>query len=203
MFTGLIEATGEIVRIENTEDGKLFSIQTKWTEPDLKKGDSISVNGACHTVTSFENKGDLFTFYSSFKTLELTNFGKFVLGSRVNLERSVQPHTRMGGHMVTGHIDTTGEILSAENKDEGKVKRFLVRHDPEFSKYLAPRGSVTVDGISLTIVDSSPGEFELVIIPETLEKTNAGIAWKPGARVNLEIDIVARYLEQLLKSGTR
>ncbi|TGK05287.1 riboflavin synthase [Leptospira langatensis] len=199
MFTGLIETTGKIEFIQDTGDGKIFSVSTQWKDPDLKNGDSISVNGACHTVTSFQDSGNTFEFYSSYKTLELTNFGNFNIGTKINLERSVQPHTRMGGHFVTGHVDLTGEILLAEDKDGGNVRRFLISHDPSFTKYFAVRGSVTVDGISLTIVDSKPGEFELVLIPETLNVTNAAEAWKVGARVNLEVDLIARYLEQISK----
>lgn len=199
MFTGLIETTGKIESVQDTGDGKIFRVSTIWKDPDLKNGDSISVNGACHTVTSFSEKGNRFEFYSSYKTLELTNFGDFHEGVRINLERSVQPHTRMGGHFVTGHVDLTGTISLVEDKDAGKVRRFIVSHDPSFTKYFAARGSVTVDGISLTIVDSRPGEFELVLIPETLEVTNAAEAWSVGAKVNLEVDLIARYLEQISK----
>ncbi|PKA16916.1 riboflavin synthase [Leptospira haakeii] len=197
MFTGLIETTGKIESIQDTGDGKIFKVTAVWKDPDLKNGDSISVNGACHTVTSFQESGNKFEFYSSYKTLELTNFGSFQVGTKINLERSVQPHTRMGGHFVTGHVDLTGTILLSEEKDSGKVRRFIISHDPTFTKYFAVRGSVTVDGISLTIVDSKPGEFELVLIPETLIVTNASEAWKVGAKVNLEVDLIARYLEQL------
>ena len=164
MFTGLIETTGKIESVQDTGDGKIFKVTTAWKDPDLKNGDSISVNGACHTVTSFQEDGNKFEFYSSYKTLELTNFGSFQVGTKINLERSVQPHTRMGGHFVTGHVDLTGTILLSEEKDSGKVRRFIISHDPTFTKYFAVRGSVTVDGISLTIVDSKPGEFELVLI---------------------------------------
>ncbi|TGK03466.1 riboflavin synthase [Leptospira selangorensis] len=201
MFTGLIETTGKIESVQDTGDGKIFKVITAWKDPDLKNGDSISVNGACHTVTSFQESGNKFEFYSSYKTLELTNFGSFQVGTKINLERSVQPHTRMGGHFVTGHVDLTGTILLSEEKDSGKVRRFVISHDPLFTKYFAVRGSVTVDGISLTIVDSKPGEFELVLIPETLIVTNASEAWKVGAKVNLEVDLIARYLEQLGKHG--
>ncbi|TGN02266.1 riboflavin synthase [Leptospira dzoumogneensis] len=199
MFTGLIECTGKIESVQDTGDGKIFKVSTVWKDPDLKNGDSISVNGACHTVTSFQDSGNKFEFYSSYKTLELTNFGSFQIGTKINLERSVLPHTRMGGHFVTGHVDLTGTILLSEEKDSGKVRRFVISHDPSFTKYFAVRGSVTVDGISLTIVDSKPGEFELVLIPETLIVTNASEAWKVGAKVNLEVDLIARYLEQLGK----
>ncbi|WP_100706994.1 riboflavin synthase, partial [Leptospira hartskeerlii] len=191
--------TGKIESVKDTGDGKIFKVSTTWKDPDLKNGDSISVNGACHTVTSFQEKGNEFEFYSSYKTLELTNFGNFQIGTKINLERSVLPHTRMGGHFVTGHVDLTGTISISEEKDSGKVRRFVISHDPSFTKYFAVRGSVTVDGISLTIVDSRPGEFELVLIPETLIVTNASEAWKIGAKVNLEVDLIARYLEQLGK----
>ncbi|MGJ4746742.1 riboflavin synthase [Leptospira sp. SA-E8] len=199
MFTGIIESTGKIESVQDTGDGKIFKVTTTWKDPDLKNGDSISVNGACHTVTSFQENGNKFEFYSSYKTLELTNFGSFQVGTKINLERSVLPHTRMGGHFVTGHVDLTGTILLSEEKDSGNVRRILISHDPTFTKYFAVRGSVTVDGISLTIVDSKPGEFELVLIPETLHVTNASEAWKVGAKVNLEVDLIARYLEQLGK----
>lgn len=199
MFTGLIECTGKIESVQDTGDGKIFKVSTTWKDPDLKNGDSISVNGACHTVTSFQENGNKFEFYSSYKTLELTNFGSFQVGTKINLERSVLPHTRMGGHFVTGHVDLTGTILLSEEKDSGNVRRFVISHDPLFTKYFAVRGSVTVDGISLTIVDSKPGEFELVLIPETINVTNASEAWKVGAKVNLEVDLIARYLEQLGK----
>ncbi len=199
MFTGLIETTGKIESVQDTGDGKIFHVSTLWKDPDLKNGDSISVNGACHTVTNFSEKGNRFEFYSSYKTLELTNFGNFQVGTKINLERSVQPHTRMGGHFVTGHVDLTGKILISEDRDGGKVRRFLISHDSSFTKYFAVRGSVTVDGISLTIVDSKSGEFELVLIPETLQVTNAAESWVPGATVNLEVDLIARYLEQISK----
>ncbi|RHX85634.1 riboflavin synthase [Leptospira stimsonii] len=198
MFTGLVETTGRILEIKDTADGKDFLVETTWVQPDLKIGDSISVNGCCQTVTEFTDQGSRFRFYSSFKTLELTNFGNLKIGEEVNLERSALPTTRLGGHLVSGHIDGTGTILKKEEREGGTVVSYSVKNDSSFSKYIAPRGSITVDGISLTVVDSRPEEFDLVLIPETLKKTNAK-AWKPGTILNLEIDLVARYLEQLLK----
>lgn len=198
MFTGLVETTGRILEIKDTVDGKDFLVETTWVQPDLKIGDSISVNGCCQTVTEFMDQGSRFRFYSSFKTLELTNFGNLKIGEEVNLERSALPTTRLGGHLVSGHIDGTGTILKKEERDGGTVVSYSVKNDSSFSRYIAPRGSITVDGISLTVVDSRPEEFDLVLIPETLKKTNAK-SWKPGTILNLEIDLVARYLEQLLK----
>ncbi|MBW0433999.1 riboflavin synthase [Leptospira yasudae] len=199
MFTGLVETTGKILEISDTQDGRGFLVETTWVQPDIKLGDSISVNGCCQTVTEFTNNGNRFRFYSSFKTLELTNFGLLKVGEEVNLERSALPTTRLGGHLVSGHVDGTGKILSKEEKEGGSVVCYTVKNDSSLSRYIAPRGSITVDGISLTVVDSRAGEFDLVLIPETLKKTNAK-SWGSDTILNLEIDLVARYLEQLLKS---
>ncbi|RHX80534.1 riboflavin synthase [Leptospira yasudae] len=199
MFTGLVETTGKILEISDTQDGRGFLVETTWVQPDIKLGDSISVNGCCQTVTEFTNNGNRFRFYSSFKTLELTNFGLLKVGEEVNLERSALPTTRLGGHLVSGHVDGTGKILSKEEREGGSVVCYTVRNDSSLSRYIAPRGSITVDGISLTVVDSRTGEFDLVLIPETLKKTNAK-SWGSDTILNLEIDLVARYLEQLLKS---
>nr|7WUO_A Chain A, Riboflavin synthase [Leptospira kmetyi serovar Malaysia str. Bejo-Iso9]7WUO_B Chain B, Riboflavin synthase [Leptospira kmetyi serovar Malaysia str. Bejo-Iso9]7WUO_C Chain C, Riboflavin synthase [Leptospira kmetyi serovar Malaysia str. Bejo-Iso9] len=199
MFTGLVETTGKILEIQETNEGRGFLVETKWVQPDLKLGDSISVNGCCQTVTEFTNEGSRFRFYASFKTLELTNFKFLKVGEEVNLERSALPTTRLGGHLVSGHVDGTGKILSKEEREGGAVICYTVQNDPSLSRYIAPRGSITVDGISLTVVDSRPKEFDLVLIPETLKKTNAK-SWNSDTILNLEIDLVARYLEQLLKS---
>ncbi|XDD51425.1 riboflavin synthase [Leptospira sp. WS92.C1] len=198
MFTGLVETKGTILEILDTSDGRDFLVTTSWVNSDIKLGDSISVNGCCQTVTEFSDEGSKFRFYSTFKTLELTNFGLLKVGEEVNLERSALPTTRLGGHIVSGHIDGIGKILTLEKREGGSVICYTVSNDSVLSKYIAPRGSITVDGISLTVVDSRAGEFDLVLIPETLKKTNAKF-WKPGTILNLEIDLVARYLEQLLK----
>lgn len=199
MFTGLVETTGRILEIQETNEGRGFLVETKWVQPDIKLGDSISVNGCCQTVTEFTNEGNRFRFYASFKTLELTNFRFLKTGEEVNLERSALPTTRLSGHLVSGHVDGTGKILSKEEREGGTVVCYTVQNDSSLSRYIARRGSITVDGISLTVVDSRPNEFDLVLIPETLKKTNAK-AWSSDTILNLEIDLVARYLEQLLKS---
>ncbi|MCH1912209.1 riboflavin synthase [Leptospira noguchii] len=198
MFTGLVETTGRIFEIQETTEGRGFLIETKWIFPDLKLGDSIAVNGCCQTVTEFYEEGNRFRFYASFKTLELTNFKFLKKGEEVNLERSALPSTRLGGHLVSGHVDGVGKILNKEERESGNVICYTVRNDSSLSKYIAPRGSITVDGISLTVVDSRSDTFDLILIPETLKKTNAKY-WNSDTVLNLEIDLVARYLEQLLK----
>ncbi|EMN01106.1 riboflavin synthase, alpha subunit [Leptospira noguchii str. 1993005606] len=198
MFTGLVETTGRIFEIQETTEGRGFLVETKWIFPDLKLGDSIAVNGCCQTVTEFYEEGNRFRFYASFKTLELTNFKFLKEGEEVNLERSALPSTRLGGHLVSGHVDGVGKILNKEERESGNVICYTVQNDSSLSKYIAPRGSITVDGISLTVVDSRSDTFDLILIPETLKKTNAKY-WNSDTVLNLEIDLVARYLEQLLK----
>ncbi|EMK23173.1 riboflavin synthase [Leptospira kirschneri] len=198
MFTGLVETTGRIFEIQETTEGRSFLVETKWVHPDLKLGDSIAVNGCCQTVTEFYEEGNRFRFYASFKTLELTNFKFLKVGEEVNLERSALPTTRLGGHLVSGHVDGVGKILNKEEREGGNVICYTVRNDSFLSKYIAPRGSITVDGISLTVVNSHSDTFDLVLIPETLKKTNAK-SWNSDSVLNLEIDLVARYLEQLIK----
>ncbi|EMI71782.1 riboflavin synthase [Leptospira noguchii] len=198
MFTGLVETTGRIFEIQETTEGRGFLVETQWIFPDLKLGDSIAVNGCCQTVTEFYEEGNRFRFYASFKTLELTNFKFLKKGEEVNLERSALPSTRLGGHLVSGHVDGVGKILNKEERESGNVICYTVQNDSSLSKYIAPRGSITVDGISLTVVDSRSDTFDLILIPETLKKTNAKY-WNSDTVLNLEIDLVARYLEQLLK----
>lgn len=198
MFTGLVETTGRIFEIQETTEGRSFLVETKWVHPDLKLGDSIAVNGCCQTVTEFYEEGNRFRFYASFKTLELTNFKFLKVREEVNLERSALPTTRLGGHLVSGHVDGVGKILNKEEREGGNVICYTVRNDSSLSKYIVPRGSITVDGISLTVVNSHSDTFDLVLIPETLKKTNAK-SWNSDSVLNLEIDLVTRYLEQLIK----
>ncbi len=145
----------------------------------------------------------LFFFYSTYKTIELTNFGLFEKDTVVNLERAILPTTRLGGHIVSGHVDTVGEIVRSELKDSGKVKSLEIRYPSQFSKYIMERGSIAVDGISLTIVNTNKNIFEILLIPETIQKTNAKF-WEKGVIVNLEMDILARVMENFFlkrKSG--
>lgn len=201
MFTGLVEGKGRIVFIQDTDGGRILEIEYEWTDNDVKLGDSISINGACQTVTEMNDIGNRFRVYSSFKTLELTNLGELHLGDFVNLERSVTPTTRMGGHLVQGHVDGKGNVVHTEERDNGKVVIFHIEYPEWMDRYIVERGSITIDGISLTVVSfPKSNTLELVLIPETIQKTNAH-SWKKGRQVNLEVDLVARYLEKLGKSS--
>ncbi|MCP5493413.1 MAG: riboflavin synthase [Leptospiraceae bacterium] len=197
MFTGLVEITGALIQKSNTKEGCEFLIEAILEENDLKIGDSISINGACHTVTELQNGGKRFGFYSSYKTLELTNLGDLQPGDLVNLERAMKANQRFGGHIVQGHIDGVGEILSRDVRDNGKVEVFFVRCPDELTKYVVMKGSISIDGISLTVVSIESSKIELVLIPETLKKTNAQ-NWNIGRRVNVEVDLIARHLEKLI-----
>ncbi len=197
MFTGLVETTGTMVQKSNTKEGCEFLIEAILEKNDLKTGDSISINGACHTVTELQDAGKRFGFYSSYKTLELTNLGDLQPGDLINLERAVKVDQRLGGHIVQGHIDGVGRILSREIRDNGKVEVFFVHCPSELTKYIVIKGSIAIDGISLTVVSIEGTKIELVFIPETLKKTNAQ-NWNIGKQVNIEVDLMARYIEKLI-----
>lgn len=198
MFTGLIETTGIIHEKTMTNDGMIFQVKATFENNDLKLGDSISINGACQTVTDLNADKSLFKYYSSYKTLELTNFRNLVIGSRVNLERSVTYGARMGGHLVQGHVDGVGIVSKRYAKDNGTVEVFEIQVPEELCKYIVERGSIAVDGISLTVVSIKGQILELVLIPETIQKTNAS-EWSSGKIVNIETDIIASYVEKMLR----
>jgi riboflavin synthase len=198
MFTGLIETTGKILEIKKTPDGASFKVQANLLENDLKLGDSISINGACQTVTELNEDKSEFCFYSSYKTLELTNFSDFQIGDEINLERSMKLGDRLGGHMVSGHVDGVGIVKNRISKDDGKVEIFHIEVNKEESKYILERGSIAVDGISLTVVSINSNLVELVLIPETIKKTNSKF-WNPNKKVNIETDSIARYVEKFVQ----
>jgi riboflavin synthase len=198
MFTGLVEAKGKVESIQKTEDGAYFWISTFLSQNDLKIGDSITVNGACQTIVELNNNNNNFKIYSSYKTLELTNFNYLKLGDFVNLERSLLPSSRMGGHIVQGHVDGIGKIIYKEIRDNGNTYIFKIEIPLNLRKYIIERGSITIDGISLTVVKIENNILELVLIPETINKTNAG-QWEISSIVNIETDILARYYENFQK----
>lgn len=198
MFTGLVETTGILVAKKNTENGAILSFSAYLKDNDLKVGDSIAINGACQTITSINTDKTEWNVYSSFKTLELTNFSELQIGDVVNLERPLLPHSRMGGHFVQGHVDGVGTILKKETKDHDKVFVFQIQIPQELEKYVVTRGSIAIDGISLTVVNISNCILELVLIPETIQKTNAKY-WVEKKKVNIEVDILARYLEKFIR----
>ncbi len=199
MFTGLIETTGIITEKKVTREGMNFEVEATLENNDLKLGDSISINGACQTVTGLNDDKSRFQYYSSYITLELTNFKNLEIGSRVNLERSVSYGARMGGHLVQGHVDGVGVVTKRYAKDGGVVEVFEIEVPKELCKYIVERGSIAIDGISLTVVSIRDQILELVLIPETINKTNAS-KWDSSKIVNIETDIIARYVEKMFRA---
>ncbi|MCW7464108.1 riboflavin synthase [Leptospira levettii] len=196
MFTGLVETLGKVIQIEPIDSGIQFTVVTEWENPDLKLGDSIAINGACMTVTKFSNLGNIFQFYASFKSLELTNLSRLGEGSVVNLERAMAMGQRFGGHMVQGHVDGVAKITSRK-QIENEVEEFWVEIPEDLRRFFVKKGSVTLDGISLTVVDVVDGKIQLILIPETMQKTNAKF-WKVDGKLNVEVDVLAKYIENYL-----
>ncbi|MEZ0148952.1 MAG: riboflavin synthase [Candidatus Reddybacter sp.] len=194
MFTGIIEALGEIGVSEKRGGDLRLHIRTGSLElGDVVLGDSIAVNGVCLTVV--ELPGDGFIADVSIETLNFTTAGQWQTGSPVNLERALTPTTRLGGHLVSGHVDGVGEVL--ERHQDARSERFRIKAPAELARYIAHKGSISVDGTSLTVNAVSGDEFELNIVPHTLAHTVFG-AYQLGTKVNLEVDVIARYLERLL-----
>ncbi|VAX08715.1 Riboflavin synthase eubacterial/eukaryotic [hydrothermal vent metagenome] len=194
MFTGIIEAMGTIVAIEpKGSDARVLIRSGKLDLSDVKLGDSIAVNGVC--LTAVELPGEGFWADVSGETLTRTRFADIKEGSRVNLEKALTPTTRLGGHLVSGHVDGIGEIV--ERSPAGRSIHFRIRAANELARYIAEKGSICVDGISLTVNKVDGAIFELNIVPHTLLETIME-EYRVGTRVNLEVDIIARYLERML-----
>ena len=194
MFTGIIEAIGSIrAMTPKGGDVRVYVATGKLDLGDVKLGDSIAVNGIC--LTAVELPGDGFWADVSRETLARTAFVDLKPGSAVNLEKALTPTSRLGGHLVSGHVDGVGEIVS--RADNARAVQFKVRAPRELAKYIAHKGSITVDGTSLTVNAVDGAEFLLTIIPHTLSETIMA-SYQPGRRVNLEVDLLARYLERLL-----
>ena len=194
MFTGIISAIGDIANLEQRGGDVRLTIRTgNLSLTDVQLGDSIACNGAC--LTAVELTGEGFIADVSVETLSLTTIGNWQTGSRINLEKAMQANDRFGGHIVSGHVDGLGEVVSLE--EDARSWRFRIRAPRELAKYIAHKGSITVDGTSLTINKVEGSEFELNIVPHTMTHTVMG-DYKVGTQVNLEVDLVARYLERLL-----
>jgi riboflavin synthase len=198
MFTGLIEEIGRVARVTRSGGGLNLTIEAVLVLDGTRTGDSISINGACQTVTAIDARS--FTVFASSVTAGVTTFGDFTPGRRVNLERAMTPSSRFGGHFVQGHVDGKGSIESIEKDRMGM--RVSVAAGPELRRYIVDRGSIAVDGVSLTVVSLTPAGFTLYIIPETISGTVIS-GWKAGDRVNLETDILAKYVERMLQSRER
>jgi riboflavin synthase len=193
MFTGIVEELGEITGWDELPDAARITVRGPLVTSDAKHGDSIAVNGVCLTVVS--NEGGAFTADVMQETLDRSSLGALGVGSRVNLERAVRLQDRLGGHLVQGHVDGTGEILSKSPSEHWTVVRVSLPAD--LDRYVVEKGSITVDGISLTVSAVEPGWFEVSLIPTTQELTTLGPKG-PGDLVNLEVDITAKYVEKLL-----
>ena len=195
MFTGLIETMGVVRRREpDGAGGARLSISAPiFKENGVRVGDSVAVNGAC--LTAVEVQGDVATFQLAPETLRRTDLGGLAAGDHVNLERALRVGDRLGGHWVQGHIDGTGTLVARRPDGDWELFRFTC--PPDLARYLVPKGSVAVSGVSLTVVDTPPGGFTVALIPHTLEVTTLG-ALRPGAAVNVEVDLLAKYLEKLL-----
>jgi riboflavin synthase len=203
MFTGIVEDLGEVEAIEHLEDSARIHIRSAKVTQDAQIGDSIAVNGVCLTVTSFlgnpPDGGPLtprgFIADVMGETLRRSSLKEIAPGAKVNLERSVRLTDRLGGHLVQGHVDGTGTILARTPSAHWDVVRVWI--PPGLARYVAEKGSVTVDGISLTVSAVGPDWFEVSLIPETLKRTTLGTR-SPGEAVNLEVDVIAKYVEKLL-----
>jgi len=193
IFTGLIIEVGRVRSIQRRADGAFLVIEAKTVLEGTRIGDSISINGVDLTV--IEMGGDFFSADASLETLKRSTLGDFRVGSRVNLERALAVGERLGGHMVQGHVDGTGELLSVT--PEGNANRVRFRFPRELGRYIAMKGSITVDGISLTVAGLGADWFEVAIIPHTWRETMLSDL-KSGDRVNLEVDVLAKYVERLM-----
>ena len=204
MFTGIVEELGRIVRLETVEDSARLTVEAPTVTQDVNLGDSVSVNGCCLTVTAVH--GSTFTADLMAETLTRTTLGSQAPGDPVNLERALRASDRLGGHIVQGHVDATAEVLDHHRGEHWDLLRIGLPQ--EIARYVAVKGSVALDGVSLTVVDvvdasdvaPAPGagaSLSVGLIPETLRRTTLGTR-RPGQRVNLEVDVLAKYAERLL-----
>jgi riboflavin synthase len=198
MFTGLVEEQGSVVAIEPLGDSVRLTLRGPLVTSDASHGASIAVNGCCLTVTDVD--GDAFTADVMDESLRRTSLGDLTVGSPVNLERAVAAGARLGGHIVQGHVDGVGTLLERTPSPHWEVLRFSL--PDELARYVVEKGSITVSGVSLTVGEVTDDTFAVSLIPTTLADTILGTL-TPGDRVNLEVDIVAKYVERLLATGGR
>lgn len=193
MFTGLVEDLGQIVAVARDDQGARFTIRTKLAD-DLSEGDSVAVNGVCLTATTID--GDSFTADAMNETLSRTSLGAADAGSAVNLELPLRANAHLGGHIVQGHVDGVASVEAI--RDEGIARVLSLTVPAELLRYVVEKGSVAVDGVSLTVSTVNDSGFELWLIPETLQRTNLALA-ELGTILNIEVDIVAKYVERLVE----
>ncbi|MFZ3571800.1 riboflavin synthase [Streptomyces sp. BH097] len=193
MFTGIVEELGEITAVENLDDACRFRVRGPVVTDGAKHGDSIAVNGVCLTVV--EHEDDEFTADVMAETLKRSSLGALATGSRVNLERPMVADGRFGGHVVQGHVDGTGTIVDRTPSEHWEIVKISL--PAELSKYVVEKGSITVDGVSLTVVEAAEDYFTISLIPTTLALTTLGVK-QAGDPVNLEVDVIAKYVERML-----
>lgn len=194
MFTGIVEELGTVVSLRLLEDSATIAVHGPLVTSDAQHGASISVNGVCLTVTSLNDEE--FTADVMLQTLDLTNLGSLAVGDRVNLERAMRADSRFGGHVVQGHVDSKSQVLSRTPSDMWEVVRFEM--PTSIAKYIAKQGSISIDGISLTVSNLGEDWFEVSLIPTTLNLTTLG-AKKVGDSVNIETDVLARHVERIIQ----
>jgi riboflavin synthase len=196
MFTGIVEDTGVVAALEAHGADRRVRIEAgMFADRVPRAGDSLCVDGVCLTAIDATPSG--FHADVSAETLSCTTLGTLEVGDRVNVERALTPATPLGGHLVSGHVDGTGRVI--ERRDDARSVRFSFAVPPELARYIAVKGSICVDGVSLTVNDVGEQRFGVNIVPHTLQVTTLG-EFAPGQRVNLEVDLIARYLERLLEA---
>lgn len=193
MFTGIVKAIGVVTSVEPTPGGTALTVDLGDVARGIGVGDSVAVNGCCLTVTSIS--GSVACFDAVPETLSRTNLGSLVEKTRVNLEPAVAAGGLLGGHFVQGHIDCTGEVVSVS--PDGDARQVVLRFPGKYSKYVVPKGSVALDGVSLTVGDCGDNLLEVVLVPHTIRATTLG-SWEAGHRPNIEFDVVAKYVEGVL-----
>ncbi len=198
MFTGIVEELGTVESIEDQGDAIRLTVRARTVLEDAKLGDSIAVNGCCLTVTT--RTDETWTADVMQETLDKTSLSGVAPGDVVNLERAVTAATRLGGHIVQGHVDGVGHVLSRTPSEHWELVE--IQLPAELSKYLVDKGSITVDGVSLTVVEARDDSFTVSLIPETLTRTTLGLR-QAGDRVNLETDVIAKHVERLVRAYTQ
>lgn len=194
MFTGLIMGMGRIEAAENRGAETRFRIKTLFDLPQIELGESIAVNGVCLTVETFGD--NWFTAYASRETMSVTSLGALRIGSQANLERAMAMGDRFGGHIVSGHVDALAEVLEVRPAGESNI--YKLGFDAAHGRYVIPKGSIALDGISLTVNACGPTWLEINIIPETQKATTIA-EWTPGRKVNMETDVIGKYVERMVQ----
>jgi riboflavin synthase len=192
MFTGLVEDLGTVVAVDRNDGGAVLTVESRLA-PQIGEGDSVAVNGVCLTATAID--GDRFGFDVMLESLRRSSLGEIDTGSKVNLELALRADARLGGHIMQGHVDGVGTVAAL--RDEGFSRIVTIDADSALLRYVVEKGSIAVDGVSLTVSRVDDTSFDVSLIPETLERTNLG-ATTVGRTINLEVDVVAKYVEKLV-----